>query len=116
MGPELEGGRGGGGVRKRVLDGGKGWLLVGGEGEGKGGRAGQGVGLPVGGAVFVGFGESAGVEGGGGVDGACCHGEGEGEGELGDGERHCDWLWWVLSFRGWILMKVLLVGVESWLL
>ncbi len=49
--------------------------------------------LPVRGAVFVGFGEGAGVEAGGGEGAGRACGEEDGEGELGDGEAHCG-LWW----------------------
>lgn len=60
------------------------------------------VNVPVGGAVFVGFGEGAGVEAGRGEGAGCACEEDDGEGELGDCEAHFGLWWWIwgkLKFR-----------------
>ncbi len=72
------------------------------EEEGVGREKGGRVNVPVGGAVFVGFGEGAGVETGGGEGAGCACEEDDGEGELGDCEAHFGLWWWIwgkLKFR-----------------
>ena len=67
------------------------------DGGGEEGMEGGRVYVPVGGAVFVGFGEGAGVETGGGEGAGCACEEDDGEGELGDGEAHFGLWWWTFG-------------------